>query len=166
MKLVFWPREGGLDSGRIVILEGVAVARSSIFGSPMLVGFEPFERVLEQMSKTSSDAYPPYNIEQISERELRVSLAVAGFELEELTVVIDDNQLKIAGQHRDKGPQSFLHRGIATRQFQRSFLLANGLEVSGSWLDKGMLHIDIVRPDPETRVRIIKIRSSQKTDSG
>ena len=132
----------------------------------MLVGFEPFERILEQVSKASSDAYPPYNIEQISERELRVSLAVAGFGLEELSVVVDDNQLKIVGEHRQKGEQSFLHRGIATRQFKRSFLLANGLEVSGSWLDKGMLHIDIVRPDLQTRVRNIEIRSSQKKDGG
>lgn len=142
------------------------VARSSMFGSPMLVGFEPFERILEQMSKVSSDAYPPYNIEQISERELRVSLAVAGFGPEELSVVVDDNQLKISGQHHEKGEQSFLHRGIATRQFKRSFLLANGLEVSGSWLDNGMLHVDIVRPDPEARVRTIEIRSSQKEEGG
>ena len=138
------------------------MTRSSIFGSPMLVGFEPFERILEQVSKASSDAYPPYNIEQINERELRVSLAVAGFGAEELSVVVDDNQLKIVGQRHEKGEQSFLHRGIATRQFKRNFLLANGLDVSGSWLDNGMLHIDIVRPDPETRVRSIKIRSSQK----
>ena len=136
------------------------MARSSIFGSPMLVGFEPFERMLEQMSKTSSDGYPPYNIEQLNESQFRISLAVAGFGPEELSVVIADSRLTISGHHHEDDPQSFLHRGIATRQFQRGFLLANGLEVSGSWLDNGMLHIDIVRLDPGTRVREIEIRSS------
>ncbi|MFP6716299.1 MAG: Hsp20 family protein [Alphaproteobacteria bacterium] len=141
------------------------MARSSIFGSPMLVGFEPFERMLEQMSKASSDGYPPYNIEQLNERQFRISLAVAGFGPEELSVVVDDSRLTISGHHREDGQQSFLHRGIATRQFQRSFLLANGLEISGSWLDNGMLHIDIVRLDPGTRVRQIEIRSSPKNGS-
>ena len=141
------------------------MARSSIFGSPMLVGFEPFERMLEQMSKAPSDGYPPYNIEQLNERQFRISLAVAGFGLEELSVVVDDSRLTISGHHREDGHQSFLHRGIATRQFQRSFLLANGLEISGSWLDNGMLHIDIVRLDPGTRVQQIEIRSSPKNGS-
>ena len=132
----------------------------------MLVGFEPFERMLEQMAKVPSDGYPPYNIEQIDGSHFRISLAVAGFLIEELRVEVDENRLSISGHQQEREGGSFLHRGIAKRQFQRSFLLASGLEISGSWLENGMLHIDIVRPDPDTRVRQIDIKSCPDTVSG
>ena len=139
---------------------------SSIFGSPMLVGFEPFEQMLEQVVKSSTDGYPPYNIEKITEHHFRISLAVAGFIIEELEVEVETSQLKVIGRQEEKGNRSFLHHGIATRQFQRRFALAAGLEVTGSWLDNGILHIDIERPVPEVQVRRIKIKNTPHREAG
>ncbi len=134
------------------------MTRLSVFNSPLLLGFDQFERVLDRISKTSAEGYPPYNIEQMGDNALRITLAVAGFSSEDLTITTEDNQLIIRGkQSEEDGGRIFLHRGIAARQFQRSFVLAEGIEVMGAKLDNGLLHIDLVRPTPEPKVRTIKI---------
>jgi HSP20 family molecular chaperone IbpA len=135
------------------------MTRLSLFNSPLLLGFDHFERALDRVSKISSDGYPPYNIEQMDENALRITLAVAGFTMSDLGITIEDNQLVIRGKQTDDTQRIYLHRGIAARQFQRSFVLAEGIEVSGAWLDNGLLHIDLVRPDVETRVRTVDIKS-------
>ena len=131
--------------------------RSSLFASPFFVGFEEFEQLLERVAKTSNDGYPPYNIEQLSDRRFRITVAVAGFTDNDLEVTLEDNQLTVRGKKDDDRKRAFLHRGIATRQFQRGFVLANGLEVTGAALDNGLLHIDIERPAAEPRARRIDI---------
>ena len=114
--------------------------------------------MLERASKTASDGYPPYNIEQISQVGLRITLAVAGFTMDDLQITEEDNQLVIRGRQTDDSQgRVFLHRGIAARQFQRAFVLAEGIEVKGAWLDSGLLHIDLARPQPEARIRTIPI---------
>jgi HSP20 family molecular chaperone IbpA len=130
----------------------------SIFNSPLLLGFDHFERALDRVSKISSDGYPPYNIEQVGENALRITLAVAGFTMDDLAITVEDNQLVVRGKQTDDGQRIYLHRGIAARQFQRSFVLAEGIEVSGACLDNGLLHIDLVRPEIETRVRTVEIK--------
>ena len=139
------------------------MARLSLFNSPLLLGFEPFERALDRVNKVSSDGYPPYNVEQLSENELRITLAVAGFAMSDLSITIEENQLVIRGKQADDAERIYLHRGIAARQFQRSFVLAEGIEVRGAWLDNGLLHVDLIRPVIEPRVRTIPI---QGDDSG
>lgn len=134
------------------------MARLSLFNSPLLLGFDHFERALDRVSKVSSDGYPPYNIEQLGENSLRISLAVAGFAMSDLKLTVEDNQLVVRGKQSDDDNRVYLHRGIAARQFQRSFVLAEGIEVRGAWLDNGLLHIDLTRPQPETRVRTIEIK--------
>ena len=136
------------------------MSRLSLFNSPLLLGFDHFERALDRVSKISSDGYPPYNIEQLSENALRISLAVAGFATGDLSITIEDNQLVIRGKQADDTQRVYLHRGIAARQFQRSFILAEGIEVSGARLDNGLLHIDLVRPEAESRVRTVEIKGS------
>jgi HSP20 family molecular chaperone IbpA len=132
-----------------------------VFTSPLFLGFDHLEQMLERASKTSSDGYPPYNIEQISPTGLLITLAVAGFTMDDLQITQEDNQLVIRGrQNDDTQGRVFLHRGIAARQFQRAFVLAEGIEVRGAWLDNGLLHIDLARPQPEPRVRTIRIGSS------
>jgi len=127
----------------------------------LFLGFDHLEQMLERAAKTSSDGYPPYNIEQISPTGLRITLAVAGFTMDDLQITQEDNQLVIRGrQNDDTQGRVFLHRGIAARQFQRAFVLAEGIEVRGAWLDSGLLHIDLARPQPEPRVRTIRIGSS------
>ena len=129
-----------------------------VFTSPMFLGFDHLEQVLERAAKTSSDGYPPYNIEQTGPSGLRISLAVAGFTMSDLQITQEDNQLVIRGRQTDEGgDRVYLHRGIAARQFQRAFVLAEGIEVKGAWLDNGLLHIDLARPQPEVRVRTIQI---------
>jgi len=138
--------------------------RMSVFDSPLLLGFDHFERTLDQISKKAADGYPPYNIEQVGENHLRISLAVAGFSEDDLTVEISDNQLIVHGnRQQDDSQRVFLHRGIAARQFQRAFVLADGIEVVGAELDNGLLHIDITRPSPDTRVRRVEIRSQKRS---
>jgi HSP20 family molecular chaperone IbpA len=130
--------------------------------SPFLLGFDEIERALDRVTKTASDGYPPYNIERIASEgsapdRLRITLAVAGFTREQLEITLEENQLLIKGrQTEDKGRQ-FLHRGIAARQFQRSFLLADGMEVLGADLANGLLSIDLVRPEAQRIVRRIDI---------
>jgi HSP20 family molecular chaperone IbpA len=129
-----------------------------LFTSPMFLGFDHLEQILERASKTSSDGYPPYNIEQTGPNGLRITLAVAGFTMNDLQITQEDNQLVVRGRQAEE-PQGrvYLHRGIASRQFQRAFVLAEGIEVKGAWLDNGLLHIDLVRPVPEPRVKTIEI---------
>jgi len=134
------------------------MTRMSAFNSPLLLGFDHFERVLDRISKSSGEGYPPYNIEQIGEDGLRITLAVAGFSMDDLLVSLENNQLIVRGRQGEEDPNRiYLHRGIAARQFQRSFVLAEGIEVTGASLDNGLLHIDLQRPQPEVRVRTIKI---------
>ena len=133
------------------------MSRIPLFNSPLLLGFEHFERALDSVNKGSSDGYPPYNIEQLAENELRITLAVAGFTMADLSITIEDNQLVIRGRQADDAQRIYLHRGIAARQFQRSFVLAEGIEVRKAWLDNGLLHIDLVRPAVEARVRTVPI---------
>jgi len=139
------------------------MSRLTLFNSPLLLGFEHFERALDRVSKVSSDGYPPYNIEQVGDDTLRITLAVAGFTMDDLNLTVEDNQLVVRGKQTDDGSRVYLHRGIAARQFQRSFVLAEGIEVRGAWLDNGLLHIDLVRPTVEARVRTIEIRGPQKS---
>jgi HSP20 family molecular chaperone IbpA len=139
------------------------MTRVSLFNSPLLLGFDHFERVLDRVSKTSGEGYPPYNIEQLGESGLRITLAVAGFAMDDLQVAIEDNQLVIRGrQAEDDQSRVFLHRGIAARQFQRAFVLAEGIEVKSAILDNGLLHIDLQRPLPETRVKTVRIESATR----
>ena len=139
------------------------MARLSVFSSPLLLGFDRMEQVLDRVQKTSADGYPPYNIEQTGEHKLRITLAVAGFREDDLSVTIEDNQLVVRGrQVEEDSNRVFLHRGIAARQFQRSFVLAEGIEVRNAELDSGLLHIDLERPVPEPKVTEVKISSSKR----
>lgn len=133
----------------------------AIFNSPFLLGFDHFERTVDRIAKMSAEGYPPYNIEQISESRIRITLAVAGFADRDLQVQIENNQLTVRGKQEDTGDRIYLHRGIAARQFQRSFVLAEGIEVTGAEIDNGLLHIDLVRPLQESRVKTIEIRSGK-----
>jgi HSP20 family molecular chaperone IbpA len=126
---------------------------------PFLLGFEQLERLVERTAKTDSAGYPPYNIEQTSETGYRITLAVAGFAESDLSITLEDKQLVVRGrQSDDTEGRVFLHRGIAARQFQRSFVLADGVEVTGAALENGLLHVDLRRAVPETVVRTIEIR--------
>jgi HSP20 family molecular chaperone IbpA len=136
------------------------MTRLSIFNSPLLLGFDHFERALDRVSKVAADGYPPYNVEQTGENALRITLAVAGFAMDDLGIRVEDNQLVVRGKQTDDKERLYLHRGIAARQFQRSFVLAEGIEVAGAWLDNGLLHIDLVRPSLESRVRTVEIKQA------
>ncbi len=136
------------------------MSRLTLFNSPLLLGFDHFERVLDRVSKASTDGYPPYNVEQTGANTLRITLAVAGFSKDELSVSVEDDELAIAGKQVDDADRVYLHRGIAARQFQRRFVLAQGIEVQGAALDNGLLHIDLVRPEIEVRSRTIEIQGS------
>ncbi|WP_137176708.1 Hsp20 family protein [Roseomonas sp. AR75] len=133
------------------------MSRPSLFGSPLFLGFDHLEQMLDRVQK-NADGYPPYNIEQTGDTRLRITLAVAGFSMDDLQITQEDNQLVIRGrQKEDTEGRVFLHRGIAARQFQRAFVLAEGIEVEGAWLDNGLLHVDLRRPLAEARVKTIKI---------
>src|ERR1700759_2710726 len=135
--------------------------RTVYFNSPFLLGFEHLERLLERTAKSAGDGYPPYNIEQSSEESLRITLAVAGFAREELAVTVEGRQLVIRGKQIEATDKQFLHRGIAARQFQRAFVLAEGIEVSGAELQNGLLMIELARPKAETIVRTVEIRTGE-----
>lgn len=140
------------------------MTRSVLFNSPLLLGFEEFERTLDRVAKASSDGYPPYNIERMGDNHLRITLAVAGFTMDDLSVQVEDNQLVVRGrQSEDDRHREFLHRGIAARQFQRAFVLADGIEVTGATLDNGLLNIDLHRPMPAQTVKTIKINAAGRT---
>ena len=134
------------------------MSRLSLFNSPLLLGFEEFERRLDRIAKMQTEGYPPYNIEQTGDSRLRITLAVAGFSENEMSIQLEDNLLVIHGrQEEGDDAHNFLHRGIAARQFQRSFVLADRIEVLEAHLSNGLLHIDLKKPAPETRVRTIPI---------
>ncbi len=138
------------------------MSRLSVFNSPLLLGFDHFERALDRVSKASAEGYPPYNVEQIADDRLRITLAVAGFLAAELSVQVEDDQLVIRGKQLDQPSRVYLHRGIAARQFQRSFVLAEGIEVTEATLENGLLHIDLVRPQAAPRTRTIAITSADR----
>jgi len=127
------------------------------FNSPHLLGFDQIERVLDRVAKTAGDGYPPYNIEQIGDDQLRITLAVAGFGKGELDVTVEDSQLVITGEQSDVGERTFIHRGIAARKFRRAFVLADGIEIAGASLANGLLNIDLARPKPQVSVKRIEI---------
>ena len=131
--------------------------RITAFNSPLLLGFDHFEQLLDRVAKSANDGYPPYNIERVSENGLRITLAVAGFAREDLQILAEDNQLIVRGRQTDDEERVYVHRGIAARQFQRSFVLAEGIEISGASLDNGLLNIELVQPQPEIVSRIIDI---------
>jgi HSP20 family molecular chaperone IbpA len=149
------PLKGGLD-----------VNRQTIFGSPYLLGFDHLERLLERTARTAGDSYPPYNIEELpsvsagnEDSGIRITLAVAGFSKEELNVTEEDRQLVVRGRQAEANGKTFLHRGIAARQFLRSFVLADGIEVTAAALENGLLKIDLVRKQVQPSVRMIEIRT-------
>jgi HSP20 family molecular chaperone IbpA len=140
------------------------MVRVTALTSPLLLGFDDLERALDKVSKTGTDGYPPYNIERIAAgggepEKLRITLAVAGFSEDQIEVTVEENQLIIRGRQRDDKTREYLHRGIAARQFQRAFLLADGIEVKSAGLAQGLLSVDLVRPQPERMVRKIKIEA-------
>ena len=136
------------------------MTRLSVFDSPLLLGFDHFERLLDRISKASTEGYPPYNIERTDDDRLRITFAVAGFASGDLGVTVEDNQLVIRGKQTDDPDRTYLHRGIAGRQFLRTFLLAEGIEVADASLDNGLLHIDLVRPPPEPNIRTVEIHTA------
>jgi HSP20 family molecular chaperone IbpA len=136
------------------------MSRSSLFNSPLLLGFDQLERALDRMNKHAGEGYPPYNVEQLSESHLRITLAVAGFSDDDLQIQVENSQLVIRGRQEEQPERIFLHRGIAARQFQRSFMLADGIEITGARLDNGLLHIDLQRPIEQPNIRTIKIDKS------
>ena len=140
------------------------MSRLSLFNSPFLLGFDQLERAVDRLAKASGDGYPPYNIEQTGEDSLCITLAVAGFAEDDLSVTLEDRQLVIRGRQTDDGERIYLHRGIAARQFQRSFVLAEGIEVVEARMDNGLLHVDLVRPKVESRTRTVEIKGPGRRD--
>ena len=134
------------------------MSRMTFASHPFLLGFDQLDRLVERTAKASNDGYPPYNIEQRGEGAYRITLAVAGFREDALQITLEDRQLVIRGKQTDEGDERvFLHRGIAARQFQRSFVLAEGVEVEGASLVNGLLHVDLRRRAPESVVQTVKI---------
>lgn len=126
---------------------------------PYLLGFDQLERLLERNAKSGNEGYPPFNIEQTSNNSYRITLAVAGFAENDLAITVEDRQLVIRGRQRDDTEgRVYLHRGIAARQFQRSFVLADGVEVGEAIMENGLLHVDLTRAQPETVVQTIRIK--------
>jgi HSP20 family molecular chaperone IbpA len=143
------------------------MSRPSPFGHPFLLGFDEIEQALDRVAKSTSDGYPPYNIERLTRsandpERLRIILAVAGFTRDQLEVTLEESQLVVRGRQVDDKARHFLHRGIAARQFQRTFLLADGMEVLGADLSNGLLSIDLARPEPERIVRKITIATTDE----
>ena len=133
--------------------------RHTSFASPYLLGFEHLERLLERTARTAGDSYPPYNIEALDETGIRITLAVAGFSREELSVTEEDRQLVVRGRPAEPNGKTFLHRGIAARQFLRSFVLADGIEVTAAALENGLLKIDLARRQVQPSVRVVDIKT-------
>ncbi|OIP85113.1 MAG: heat-shock protein Hsp20 [Rhodobacterales bacterium CG2_30_65_12] len=129
---------------------------------PFLLGFDQIERLLEQAEKSGTEGYPPFNIEQVGERAYRITLAVAGFSGDDLAITVEDRKLVVRGRSpRTDEARVFLHRGIAARQFIKSFVLADGVEVTGAATEDGLLHIDLERDEPERLVQTIQIRKGE-----
>lgn len=126
---------------------------------PFLLGFDQLERLVERTAKSGNDGYPPFNIEQSDRNSFRITLAVAGFSDADLSITVEDRQLVIRGKQAEASEDRvFLHRGIASRQFQKSFVLAEGVDVAGARTENGLLHIDLKRAEPETVVQTIQIK--------
>jgi HSP20 family molecular chaperone IbpA len=138
------------------------MTRVLAFGSPYLLGFDHFERLAERLAKSGGEGYPPYNIEQTSDDTFRITLAVAGFAPGDLNVTVEDNQLIIRGKQAEDAERAYLHRGIAARQFQRAFVLADGMEVAGAELGHGLLSVMLTRRRPEPRAKTITITPAGK----
>lgn len=143
------------------------MSRMTMLSNPLLLGFEEIERLIERAAKGSGDGYPPYNIERISGKDgaadsLRITLALAGFREADLDITLEDNQLTVRGKQQDDKDREYLHRGIAARQFSRTFVLADGIEVRSADLANGLLAIDLVRHEPERLMRRIEIGSEKK----
>jgi HSP20 family molecular chaperone IbpA len=141
---------------------GLRMTRQPLLSHPFMLGFDEIERALDRVAKGASEGYPPYNIERLPRtsdepERLRITLAVAGFTREQLDITLEESQLTIRGRQVDDKARHYLHRGIAARQFQRSFLLVDGMEVLGADLACGLLAIDLVRPEPERLIRRIDI---------
>lgn len=139
--------------------------RAVLFDSPFLLGFERTRLLVERAAKAAAESYPPYNVEELSETRLRISIAVAGFSPAHLSVAVEDNQLVVSGKRDgdgriEEGERAFLHRGIAARGFVRSFVLAEGMEVEGAVLEHGLLHIDLIQREPERLIKQIPIRTA------
>ena len=130
-----------------------------LFDSPYLLGFEHTRDLIERAARASAESYPPYNVQALDEG-VRISLAVAGFTRDQLSVTVEDRQLTVAGRKDGDDERAFLHRGIAARSFSRAFVLADGMEVRGAELENGLLHIDVVRPEPARRVTSVPIRTA------
>ena len=135
--------------------------RPPLFDSPFLLGFDHTRMLIERAAKAAAEGYPPYNVEELGEGAVRITLAVAGFTPAQLEVTVEDSQLNVVGR-RDggEGDRAFLHRGIAARGFVRSFILADGMQVKGATLEHGLLHIDLYRPAPEKKIKQIPIRTA------
>ena len=140
------------------------MTRTILFDSPFLLGFEHTRDLIERAAKAASESYPPYNVEQADDGGVRITLAVAGFAAEQLQVTVEGGQLVVSGRRdadgRPEAERAYLHRGIAARGFLRTFVLADGLEVTAATLEHGLLHIDLARPEPERLVKRIPIRSA------
>jgi len=135
------------------------MSRMSAFNSPFLLGFDQLEQILDNVSKNAGEGFPPYNIEQIDQSTIRISVAVAGFSRSDLTISLESNQLIIRGKQGDgSNEKNYLYRGIAARQFVRKFVLVDGMEVKDAHMENGLLHVDLERPEPQEIVRQITIR--------
>ncbi|HEX8568448.1 MAG TPA: Hsp20 family protein [Caulobacteraceae bacterium] len=135
--------------------------RTILFDSPFLLGFERTRDLIERAAKAAGDSYPPYNVQAIGEDGVRITLAVAGFSADQLSVNVEGVQLTVAGRKDGEDVErAFLHRGIAARNFSRTFVLADGMEVLGASLEHGLLHVDVVRPEPERKVKSVPIRTA------
>lgn len=134
--------------------------RSLVFDSPFLLGFDHTRSLIERAAKAAAESYPPYNVEDRGDGALRITLAVAGFTPDQLQVTIEDRQLIVAGKREGASDEAYLHRGIAARGFIRTFVLADGMKVDGAILAHGLLHIDLIRPEPERLVQRIPIRTA------
>ncbi len=130
-----------------------------LFDSPLLLGFESTRALIERAMRSGAESYPPYNVEAMGDDGVRITLAVAGFTPDQLSVTVEDRQLVVQGK-RDGEDRTFLHRGIAARGFVRIFVLATGMEVEAATLDHGLLHVDVVRPEPSLTVKQIPIRAA------
>jgi HSP20 family molecular chaperone IbpA len=137
--------------------------RNGFFNSPFFLGFEPMEQLFERAAKAAHEGYPPYNIEETSGGGIAITVAVAGFAKDDISVTVEDRELMIKGRQNEGDAKTFLHRGIAARQFLRSFVLADGIEVKSAALENGLLRILLMRPDVKPNVRVIKIETGGLT---
>ena len=141
------------------------MTRVSPFGSPLLLGFDRLEEMVDRLSRSATDGYPPYNVVHLGDERLRISLAVAGFDEDDLDVTVQRDELHVRGRQAEDNGAVYLYRGIAARQFHRTFLLAEGIEIDGARLDNGLLHIELTRHAVPEIVKTIAIRSGNGADN-